>query len=198
MEYIILIIPILLSMPHVLDTYFFKYRIYGYKINKTDYGYSLHIRYSTLARGFYFLGLPIVGLIFNIVSFNEFINFFLTYHFCIFLILFLIFIKNLKYLRINLFFFCCYIHSLLLIMAVSLINICAFLFKDYQAAIFQTYAAITGFGSILHIFIIDKEITLSKDYNEVKNKIELLSLARTFAAFTSLIIFIIIKFYIIF
>ena len=68
MEYIILIIPILLSMPHVLDTYFFKYRIYGYKIIKTDYGYSLHIRYSTLARGFYFLGLPIVGLIFNIVS----------------------------------------------------------------------------------------------------------------------------------
>ena len=194
MENYNLLLSFCLAAPFVCETYFYVCRIYGYKIKKPDYGYSLHVRYSTLSRFFLIFSLPVLGY-FNdtLENVDQFIRILFFYHIFLCAGLCVIYLtvsypfkqmNNFVGFALPIIFFTIFVTS-----AISIINIAAKFFIDFKATILQSGTILTGFGTIIHIMIIDKVITKSTNIKKLKNNVNFVITYRFVGSLISLLLF---------
>jgi hypothetical protein len=190
MEIIVFLTAFFLSMSILTETLGIWARVQGAFNNEPTVGYSIHVRIATLGRFFILLSAPTLGYLVDSGVSQDQIALIGIYSFSIVFISILFFIKfGIKYFHklykfinrkkeysniidIKLikrskiekqFFIFVFISFILTATGVIIVNYLATIFPDTRAMIVQMSAVITMFGTLVHVFLIDPQLSRAAD-----------------------------------
>lgn len=219
-------LALLLSLSLITETFGAWARVIGSYNHEPTLGYSVHVRIATLGRCFTFISAPLLGFLVDGGAAAKEIAIIGSISFLIVAIAISLFITicikhfNSLYALLNAsfpntpvydfsfsinqaknnkkFIFINFLAFGMSAVGIVMVNMIASIFPLYRAMIVQLAAGVTAFGTLLHVFKIDPEMSYAADINPLKLH-ELVSIhlvSRLFCSLALSIIFFIIAIFI--